>query len=106
MTVESNETQFILRLNGDCTMTSAAELKAALVEALAAATKEAKELCVDFGDAGEIDITALQLLWAVQRACLLDNRRFMSHAQEAARALARETGFAGLFGEAVEVLEG
>jgi anti-anti-sigma regulatory factor len=106
LTVESNETQCILRLDGDCTMTSAAQLKAALVEGLAAATKEAKELCVDFGDAGEIDITALQLLWAAQRACLLDNRRFMSCAKEAARSLAREAGFAGLFLEDMEVPEG
>ena len=103
MTVESNDTQFILRLDGDCTIGSAAELKAALAQGLAASSKEAKDLCLDLGNAGEIDIAALQLLWAAQRAAMLNNRGFVARAPETVRAVARDSGFAGLFDEVLEV---
>jgi ABC-type transporter Mla MlaB component len=102
LTVESNDTQYILRLDGDCTMLSAAELKAALVEGLAAAKDLNKDLRVDLSAAGEIDITGLQLLWAAQRAAELDHRRFVSQAREEILAFTRNAGFEGLPGQAVE----
>jgi anti-anti-sigma regulatory factor len=49
-----------VRLQGDLSIASAAELKASLLGALASAT----ELQVDLAEATALDITAMQLLWA------------------------------------------
>lgn len=112
MTLESNDTECILRLDGDCTLTSAAELKAALVQALAGAAGAAlagtaiasqpnQALCLDLDGAGEIDITALQLLWAAEQAARLGDRRLVSRVPEGIRGLARDAGFDSFLGEAV-----
>ena len=98
MTLERDEALWVLRLDGDCLMTVAAELQALLLEWLASA----RDLCVDLGGAGQIDITILQLLWAAHRAAARDNRGFVSRVPDKFAALAREAGFEGFPGEAVD----
>jgi hypothetical protein len=89
MTVENNETHWILRFDGDYGITSAAELKALLLEGLASA----KALEMDLACAGEIDIAVLQLLWAAGRAAARENRGFTSRVPEAIAGMARDAGF-------------
>jgi hypothetical protein len=107
LTVEHNETHWILRLDGDYSMTSAGELKALLLQGLASE----KMLQVDLGRAGEIDITLLQLLWAAAHEAAPENRGFVTGVPEALTGLARNAGFesfpgdAGEVGQAGEVLE-
>lgn len=102
MIAVSNGTAYILRLEGDCTMAAAAELKAALIQGLAAARDLGKDLCVDLGGAGEIDITTLQLLWAAEQAAASEKRGLVSQVPEALRALAHDAGFQGFPGEAAK----
>ena len=94
MTVESNDTQCVLRLEGDGTMASAAELKTALLQAL----QTSQDVSVEFSCVPEIDITIVQLLWAAERAAALGNRRLLIRAPETLAALARDAGFEGVFG--------
>jgi anti-anti-sigma factor len=53
-----------IHLEGAIDISSAAELKAALVRAL----ETAQELDVSFAAATELDVTGVQLLWAAERA--------------------------------------
>lgn len=53
----------LLRLDGEIDISSAAELKAALLEAIAAG----KAICVWADEVAELDVTAIQLLWATAR---------------------------------------
>lgn len=98
MILESNDTTCILRLDGDCTLTSAAELKSALIQALTGN----KALCVDCNGAGEVDITALQLLWAAEQAARSGERSLVSRVPEAMQGFARDAGFERFPGEADE----
>jgi ABC-type transporter Mla MlaB component len=96
--LESNGTECILHLDGDCTLTSAAELKSALIQALAErasgqAAQPVNTVCLDFGRAGEVDIAALQLLWAAEQAARAGERRLVSRVPEGIRGLARDAGF-------------
>jgi anti-anti-sigma regulatory factor len=60
VTFDQSDEQCLLRLEGGITIGVAAELKAHLQQALASG----KALRVDLQQATELDITALQLLWA------------------------------------------
>ncbi len=53
----------MIRLEGEIGIHCAAELKQSLLDALATGV----ELQVDLASATEVDITAIQLLWAAQR---------------------------------------
>lgn len=64
--LDQGETLCVVRLEGEINIASAAALKAALLEALALET----ELRIDLERATEVDLTALQLLWAAQRQAL------------------------------------
>ena len=64
VTVAQSETMCLIRLEGELNIASAAELKKILVEALAGEA----ELQVELGNASELDVTMLQLLWAGERA--------------------------------------
>ena len=59
-TMERNAGRTLVRLEGDCTLESATELKLLLVAALAGS----EEVQLDLEGAGQIDITAMQLIWA------------------------------------------
>jgi len=65
MSVFSDESEVLslLHLQGDVNISSAAELKQLLLAALA----RGKAIQVDLGSVTEVDITALQLLWAAER---------------------------------------
>jgi anti-anti-sigma regulatory factor len=82
------EDHSILRLEGECTVTLATEMKNLLLEGLASGT----ELRVDLERAEEIDISILQLLYAAGRA----GAKFSGQPSEAGRMAAREAGF-GVF---------
>jgi anti-anti-sigma regulatory factor len=58
LTVERNETRWLIRLAGEFNLSAASELKSLLLEALAST----KELQLDLSAAEQIDITLLQLL--------------------------------------------
>jgi anti-anti-sigma regulatory factor len=98
LTLERNETHCVVRLEGDCSMTSAAQLKALLLDGLASAS----ELWVDLENVGEIDISVLQLLWAAYRAAARQNREVVSRVPAAIQSLARDAGFESFPGEIVE----
>ena len=62
----------MIRLDGEINIGSAAELKKLLLQALASG----RELRVDLEHATELDVTALQLLWAVEREARASSRGF------------------------------
>jgi ABC-type transporter Mla MlaB component len=97
VTVEHNETQWVLRLEGDCGMNTAAELKALLLAGLASG----RELSIELAKAGEIDVTVLQLLWAAQRAAARQQMAFQTRVPEAVAALARQAGLESFPGQAL-----
>ena|SRR5208283_4369809 len=97
MKVENNETRWILRLEADCGLSSAAELKALLLEGLASG----KSMEVDLGAAAEIDITVLQLLWAARHAAERQKRELITQAPEEILNLARDAGFENFPGQAL-----
>jgi anti-anti-sigma factor len=61
--LDQNEGECLIRLEGEVDISSAAELKKLLLEALASG----RELRVDLERTTELDVTALQLLWAAER---------------------------------------
>jgi anti-anti-sigma factor len=60
---EQREGTCLIRLEGEVGIASAAELKGCLLEALASG----REFRVDLQSATELDVTAMQLLWAAAR---------------------------------------
>lgn len=63
ITLNQNEGLCLIRMEGEINISSAAELKKLLIEGLASGS----ELRVDLERATELDVTALQLLWAAER---------------------------------------
>jgi anti-sigma B factor antagonist len=97
VTMERHETHSLVRLEGEVTITSAAEVKEALLAGLAAGT----DLHLDLEHAERIDVTIMQLLWATVREADRTGVALAGAVSEAAAALAREAGFEGLPGMAV-----
>ena len=64
--LEVNESSILIRMEGDINITGAAELKKHLLEALA----PGKRLLADLERSTELDVAALQLLWAARREAL------------------------------------
>jgi anti-anti-sigma factor len=90
VTVEQNERGCLLRLEGDVNIFMAAELKTALLKAV----RSGREVRVNLEGVGEVDVTALQLLWAAERAARAAGGTFSLAGglpQEVAAAL-REAG--------------
>lgn len=63
VTLDQSGVQCLVRLDGEITIASAAELKRSLLEALASG----KALSVELAGASGLDVTGLQLLWAAER---------------------------------------
>ena len=63
ITLEQNGATSSIHMDGEVTVANAAELKLMLVQAL----KEGKNVRLDLESATDMDITALQLLWAAHR---------------------------------------
>ena len=90
VTVEQNERGCLLRLEGEATIFMAAELKKALLEAVGSG----REVRVNLEGVTEVDLTALQLLWAAEREARAVGGKFSLAGglpQEVAAAL-REAG--------------
>ena len=63
VTLDHNQNFCLLRLEGEIDITSATELKTLLLQGLASG----RELRVDLERATDLDVTAMQLLWAAER---------------------------------------
>lgn len=92
LTVEQNESGWLIRVEGEFTVTSAVEMKSLLVEGLG------KPLQVDLTRAEEIDVSLLQLLWAAAREPAHQAGGIVSRVSEAAASAARDAGFDGFPG--------
>ena len=98
VTVDRLATHWIVRLDGEFTLASAPELKALLLEWLASG----KDLQLDLEQAGQIDITLLQLLWAAAREARRAGAGISSRVSETAAVAARDAGFERFPWEAAE----
>jgi anti-anti-sigma regulatory factor len=96
--MERQESRSLIRLEGDITLASAAELKGLLLEGLAAG----KDLWLDLEHTGEIDVTAMQLLWAAGREADRAGVKIAIRVSDAAGAAARQAGFERFPGLAVQ----
>jgi len=90
---EQSGSTCLIRLVGEVTIAQAAELKQMLIQAL----KEGKEVRLDLEAATEMDITALQLLWAADREAKKTAVGFfiVGHVPEGLSAAAMEAGMEG-----------
>jgi anti-anti-sigma regulatory factor len=94
VTLQRQESNWLLMLEGRINVTSAAEVKAVLLEWLSAETT----LELDLERAAEIDITILQLLWAAAREAARTGAKIMARVSDAAAMAARDSGFTQLPG--------
>ena len=88
-TIEQQADHTLIRLEGECTLASAADLKTLLLEALAFG----EDLRLDLRSVQEMDITALQLLWAAAREANRAGSGFAASVPDAIVIAAREAGF-------------
>ena len=95
VTVEQHEDHSLIRLEGEFTLTSAAELKRVLLEGLA----PGRDLRLDLELTEGIDITAMQLLWAAGREADRTGARIAIRVSEPAASDARDAGFERFPGE-------
>lgn len=79
----------MIRMGGQVTISSAEELKALLLEWLAAG----KRLELDLDAVEEIDVTIMQLLWTASREAAQTGLEIVSHASSAALDAAHISGF-------------
>lgn len=90
ITCEQNESSCLFRVEGEINISSAAELKKLLLEALSSG----KEIRLDMECATELDVTALQLVWAVEREAKASGVTFLRVAPPQSIAVAcGEAGF-------------
>jgi len=89
VTTERQETQFVIRIEGECSVGSASDLKAALIESLGSDLP----VEVDLTGVDELGICGVQLLWAAEQEAAQRNRALISHASESIASEAREAGF-------------
>ena len=98
VTMEQQESQSVIRLAGEFTLTSAAELKNLLLQGLASGN----DLRLDLEQAEEIDITVMQLLWAAGREADRKGASLAIQMSDAAAMAARDAGFERFPGLKVE----
>lgn len=91
MAVERKEGRALIQLGEECTVETAAELKTLLVDCLADG-----EVQVDLTQVGQIDIAALQLLWAAGREAEHKGARLQIRWSDYASSVAHHAGL-GLF---------
>jgi anti-anti-sigma regulatory factor len=95
ITLNEEETRCVVRLQGDVDAADSGQLKGALVEAIAAR----KELHVEFAEATDLDVTAVQLLWAAKHAAGQANTSWTAEGiPEPILMALRETGFENFLG--------
>ena len=90
VTFDQSQGMSVIRLEGEIDIASAAELKKVLLQALATGA----EVRLDVERATELDVTALQLLWAAERAAKGSGRTIAVVGEVPAEILvaAREAG--------------
>jgi anti-anti-sigma regulatory factor len=89
VTMERHEDHSLIRVEGECTVTSAAELNRLLLEGFATGGN----LRLDLQGADQIDVTVLQLLWAAGREAERTGASVAVRLSEPAAMAAREAGF-------------
>ena len=91
ITLDQNEMQCLIHLEGEINIASAEEFKQLLVQALA----RGKDLRMNLERADELDVTAMQLLWSAEREAKKLGVAFTvsGRVPEAIRAAAVEAGF-------------
>ncbi len=89
-TLDRKKKVWVVRLEGETNISCAAEFKNLLMEALASG----KELQLDLQDATDLDVTALQLLWAAEREAKASGKSFVlaGALPETIAEIARESG--------------
>ena len=88
--LDQNEASCLIRLEGEINISSAAELKKLLLEALSSG----KELSLDMERVTELDVTALQLVWAAEREAKASGVNFIRVAPPQEISIAcEEAGF-------------
>jgi anti-anti-sigma regulatory factor len=92
--MEALEDFSVIRLEGACTLASAGDLKKLLVEGLASG----KNLRVDLDGVEEIDLAAMQLLWAAGREAERAGAGIAVRMREAAVSAVRAAGFERIAG--------
>ena len=98
VTMEQQDSRSVIRLAGELTLTSAAELKNLLLQGLASGN----DLRLDLEQAEEIDITLMQLLWAAGREADRKGASLAIRMSDAAATAARDAGFERFPGLTVE----
>jgi len=99
VTTEPYEGRSLIRVEGECNVTSAAGLKTLLLGASA----QGVDLCLDLERAEDIDIAILQLLWAAVGGAESKGARISIRLSEKAGKDARDAGFKCFLGEPLQV---
>jgi len=89
VSMKQEESRSVIRLEGESTMSSAAELKGLLLEGLASGN----DLRLDLERVEEIDITVMQLLWAAGREAERRGTGITVQVSDVAALAARNAGF-------------
>jgi anti-anti-sigma regulatory factor len=91
VTIDQSEGQCLIRLDGEVGIACAGELKNVMLQALASG----KDLQVDLQRATDLDVTAMQLLWAAEREARKSGQRcfLVGQAPKEIIAAAGEAGF-------------
>ncbi len=87
--MEEHESYSLIRLDGECALACAAELKKLLLDGLASG----RDVRLDLGRAEEIDITAMQLLFAAGCQAERAGGAMAARFSDAAGKAALEAGF-------------
>jgi len=87
--VDHDAARWIVRLEGEAGLGSAAELKRLLLEGVSSG----RSLVLDLKNVEAVDISILQLLWAAVREATLSGSTIELRASEAMAAAMRESGF-------------
>jgi len=94
VTLQRDESRWLISLEGQVTLASAAELRSLLLEWLATG----KDVELDLQRAEEIDIAIMQLLWAAAREAARTGVKIVGRASSAAAIAVRDAGFAPIPG--------
>ena len=91
--LEQRDESNVIRLEGSIDIASAAELKASLLKAL----KSRKPLRLELDSGADLDVTAIQLLWAAEREATASgvDLQLVGDVPDAVTATLRESGFEG-----------
>lgn len=87
--IDRQQAQSLIRVEGEFSVTSAAELRKLLKEALGSG----KKIQIDLGGAAEIDVSLLQLIWSAEHDPAWAELGRVSGVSEAASRAARDAGF-------------